>query len=193
MFCVTVCILVIVVVAIAIGIAMGNASNEADYKNEMIQSEEFQTALKRAREIKKFFQDAVSSQEHGGSVMVLKFNIDKENDWPKELDNPLVYFRVHFEFGKSLYRDYYKSGRDYNGNPLSDEQRIEYMNMYLEEQYGKDKNEIEELGLDPYDIAYDTEPCDGSEYETILYYKFYCPCELKGDERDIFIEQLGRY
>lgn len=163
-------------------------NQKADRKN-LIDSPEFQDALKKAKTFKHFFEGG--TQKLGGSVMVVKYNIDKpdEIDFSLEQHNFVVYFRVALELGSSSYLTWLKSGCTYDGKPITDTERIDYLNGYLKDKFGKDMDSVKALGLDPYDVVYDMEQGD-NEYETILYYPFCCPCGLKGADRDIFINEL---
>ncbi len=146
------------------------------------QSEEFQTRLQRAREIKSFFEDAVGSK---GNVMVVKCDIDhpEKVDYSYEENNPLIYFRVYLDFGYGTEVEaMLRSNR-------SQEENIAFINGYLKEHYGKTMEEVTAFGLDPYDVVYDTKPCD-DDCDSVLYYKFLCPCGLKGDARDRFIKKI---
>lgn len=157
-----------------------NSTNSLDFIN----NPEFCSALNEARKIKSFFEKAAAKQN--GSVMIVTNNIDNPDniDWSLEKYSSLVYFRVCLPFGYSAY-----TLDELKNSSISDEERNALINSYLLNNFCASKEEIAALGLDPYDIVYDMVQGD-EQYEGILYYKFLCPCGLKGNDRDIFINSV---
>ncbi len=158
------------------------AATQAKTSGKIEDSQEFQERLQRAREIKAFFETAIGNK---GNVMVVKCDIDhpEELDYSREKYSELVYFRVYLDYG------YGKEVEAMLRSNRSQEENIAFINGYLKEHYGKTMEEVTAFGLDPYDVVYDTKACD-DDCDSVLYYKFLCPCGLKGDARDRFIKEI---
>lgn len=153
-------------------------------RNNIVESSEFQTALAEARSIWRFFSTA-TSLKGGLAIPVLQTTdrFGRRDSSNYECDN-CIYFKVRLDYGYSPFLSLIKS------QVYSEKKRMDWMNNYLLEVYGKSKEEIMQQGIDPtklvYDIQEGEDPCEG-----ILYYAFPCPCGLKGSAREIFYEKLS--
>ncbi len=149
--------------------------------SDIFNTNEFQTDLARAKEIKSFFEDIAHDKD--GILSICKYDIDHPDkiDFEYEKRNPLIYFRLRLRYGYSDYLD------ESQNLPLP--YRDEWMNKQLIMVFGKSIKDIENFGLSPHDMLYDIQRGDDN-CEAVLYYKFYCPCGLKGDDRDMFINKI---
>ena len=181
----------IIIIIIGVIVYFYNKNSEESTTNDLVNSKEFQDALEEAKNIRKVFLEATKIS--GGTVIIVKNDIDnlEKIDWERDKFNYLIYFRVQLEYGYSLYLDWLKNDLNHNGEPLTESERNSFIENYLQNIYGKSKSEIEQLGLDPRDIVYDTVRGE-DDCESILYYRIVCPCGLKGDSRDVFINELKK-
>lgn len=155
---------------------------------DIVNSQEFQKSLAKALKIKQFFKKA--ADKDGGSVIVVKYNHDLEFgehiDWSGEKYNSCVFFRVRLEYGYNTYLDVLHE------KYLDDSISAAMTDAYLVEVFGMNTADILAEGLvSPYDIAFDMKKGD-DDCEGILFYKFLCPCGLRGDDRDIFIDAINK-
>lgn len=168
------------VVSVVVGFALRGRNGVS--QASMVESREFQDSLQKARNIQQFLTTAIQDR---GDMLVVKYDIDHpENvDFAREKYNPVIYFRIRLDCGYSSTMEQMKS------NLCSAEEKRAYRDSYLLRMYGKSAEEMEAMELDPYDMVFDVRQGD-TECEGILYYKFLCPCGLKGDSRDVFIKSL---
>ncbi len=136
---------------------------------------EFIKALEEAKMIKRFFLD--STIKNGGNVSIVKYDVDNPDNLIQNLENTnqLIYFRIDTKLT-------YSALWPLDDSDFSPEERAKC----LEKIFGADFEKIIKLGINPYrDLAYR----DNLE-KGIIYYKYLCPCNLMGDERDVFINAL---
>lgn len=153
-------------------------------KQNILNSIEFNQAIIQARRIKLFFEDAVKLNNGHISLRLNVLSCDpqyRQLNCPDEY-NHLLYFRAVLGTGYERILNQLK-----NGN-ISDVEKRSLEDAYLKGIYGKTRDEIVELGINWSNLIYDVESIDHDD--SLLYYKFYCPCELMGDERKMFSERI---
>lgn len=151
-------------------------------QNAIINSADFQEAIKKAKVIKSIFQKAASKGE-GFLRIETDITGNYNNYYSISYDrDPFIYFRLYLEYGATAYLTTMK---DFN-----DQATIENLtNKYLYEVFDKTSEEMIEAGVDIEEIINNTK-IEGPT-ESLLFYRFPCPCGLKGSDRQIFIDKLN--
>lgn len=175
--------IIVIAVLVIIFLVIKNSEPASENSND---NSEYNDALNEARKKKSFFENVATKQN--GSVYVVANNIDNPDtiDWSREQYSQLIYFRVCLPNGYSPY-----TIEQLKNPSLSDDERKNVIDSYLLNYFYASQEEISALGIDPSYIVYDMVQGE-SAYEGILYYKFVCPCGLRGKERDNFINDLKK-
>ena len=148
------------------------------------ESKEFNDALVSIRKINQFFEDAAKMND--GYVIILSSVLSNDPQY-RQLNCPdkynhLLYFRVKIGTGHEWTLNQLRCGN------LSDIEKKSLEDLYLKDTYGKTKDEIADLGISWSNLIYDVEMID--RYYSLLYYKFYCPCELNGAAGYKFVKRF---
>lgn len=172
------------IVALAFALDKKKTAPSPKPKIDFATNPNFISSLEKAKEIKSFFSDV--AKRHNGTLNIVKYNIDGIDsiDFEAEKQNPFIYFRLRLPRG---YNADLALIKDLN-NSL--EARNICREKYLQEIYAMDSSGLSAIGIDPYDIVYDIIMGD-DPLESILYYKYLCPCNLVGDDRDFFVRALN--